>query len=130
MAKGSELFSLITRLYTITFTMLSTFSRLGMISVKVWKTPLCWHTECSLPVAVRVSKTRMLKVPQTKSFIPPDLEDFKSENVGTFTFLTFFILSSVGDFNVCILGKNVHILVVLIFFGRIVSFFGDKPFFS
>ena len=90
MAKGSELFSLITRLYTSTFTMLSTFSRLGMISVKMWETPLCWHTECSLPVAVRVSKTRMPKVPQTKSFIPPDLEDFKSENVGKFPFLTFF----------------------------------------
>ena len=33
-ASGSELFSLITRLHTITFTMLSTFSRLGMISIK------------------------------------------------------------------------------------------------
>ena len=33
-ASGSELFSLITRLHTITFTMLSTFSRLWMISVR------------------------------------------------------------------------------------------------
>ena len=47
----------------ITFTMLSTFSLLWMISIKMWETPLSWHTECSLPVAVRVSKTRVLKLP-------------------------------------------------------------------
>ena len=63
-ASGRELFSLITRLHTITFTVLSTFSRLGMISIKIWETPLSWHTECSLPVAVRVSKTRVLKLPK------------------------------------------------------------------
>ena len=57
-ASGSELFSVITRLHTITFIMLSTFSRLGMTSIKMWETPLSWHTECFLPVAVRVSKTR------------------------------------------------------------------------
>ena len=62
-ASGSELFALITRLHTITFTMLSTFSRLWMLSIKIWETPLSWHTECSLPVAVRVSKTRVLKFP-------------------------------------------------------------------
>ena len=60
---GSELFSLITRLHTITFTMLSTFSRLWMISIKMCETPLSWHTECSLPVAVRVSKACVLKLP-------------------------------------------------------------------
>ena len=27
------------------------------------ETPLSWHTECSLPVAVGVSKTRVLKLP-------------------------------------------------------------------
>ena len=57
---GSELFCLRTRLYTITFTMLSTFSRLWMISIKMRETLLSWHTECSLPVAVRVSKTLVL----------------------------------------------------------------------
>ena len=66
-ASGSELFSIITSLHTITFTMLSTFSRLWMISIKIWETPLSWHTECSLPVAVRVSKTRVLKLPIVKS---------------------------------------------------------------
>ena len=60
-ASGSELFSLITRLRTITFIMLSTFSRLWMISIKMCETPLSWHTECSL--AVRVSKARVLKLP-------------------------------------------------------------------
>ena len=59
-ASGSELFSLITPLHTITFTMLSTFSRLWMISIKMCETPLSWHMECSLPVAARVSKTRVL----------------------------------------------------------------------
>ena len=62
-ASGSALFSLISRLRTITFTLLSTFSPLGMISIKMWETPLSWHAKCSLPVAVRVSKTRVLKLP-------------------------------------------------------------------
>ena len=63
-ASGSELFSLITRLHTITFTMLTEYvSQLGMISIKSWETPLSWHTECSFPVAVRVSKMRVLKLP-------------------------------------------------------------------
>jgi len=29
------------------------------------ETPLSWHRECSLPVAVRVSKARVLKLPIT-----------------------------------------------------------------
>ena len=62
-ANGSELFSLITCLHTTTFTLLSTFSPLGMISMKIWETPLSWHTKCSLSVAVRVSKTHVLKLP-------------------------------------------------------------------
>ena len=60
---GTELFSFTARLHTITFTMLSTVSRFWMISIKMCETPLSWHTECSLPVAVRVSKTRVLKLP-------------------------------------------------------------------
>ena len=48
----------------ITFTMLSIFSRLWIISIKMWETLLSWHTECPLPVAVRVSqKTRVPKLP-------------------------------------------------------------------
>ena len=39
-ATGSELFSLLTCLYTITFTLLSIFSPFEMISVKIWETPL------------------------------------------------------------------------------------------
>ena len=62
-ASGNELFSLITRLHTITFTMLSMFSRLWMINIKMCETSLSWHTERSLPVPVRVSKTRVLKLP-------------------------------------------------------------------
>ena len=67
-ASGSELFSLIARLHNITFTMLSTISRFWMISIKMCETPLSWHTECSgcLPVAFRVSKTRVLKLPNDK----------------------------------------------------------------
>ena len=34
-----------------------------MISIKIWETPLFWQGKCSLPVAVRVSETRVLKLP-------------------------------------------------------------------
>ena len=60
-ANGSDLFSLVTRLHAITFTLLSHFSALGMISIKMWETPLSWHEKCPLPVAFHVSKTRVLK---------------------------------------------------------------------
>ena len=62
-ASGSELFSLLTCLFTTIFTLLSIFYPLEMISIKIWETPLSWHAKCSLPVAVRVSKTRVLKLP-------------------------------------------------------------------
>ena len=62
-ATGSELFSLLTCFDTTTFTLPRIFSPLEMISTKIWETPLSWHVKCSLPVAVRVSKTRVLKLP-------------------------------------------------------------------
>ena len=62
-ATGSELFSLLTCFHTTTLTLLSIFSPLEMIGIKNWETPLSWHAKCSLPVAVRVSKTCMLKLP-------------------------------------------------------------------
>ena len=62
-ATGSELFSLLTCLHTTTFTLPSIFSPLEMISIKMWETPLSCHAKRSLPVAVRVSKTRVLKLP-------------------------------------------------------------------
>ena len=62
-ATGSELFSLLTCLHTTTFTLLSIFSPLEMISTKIWETLLSWYAKFSLPVAVRVSKTRVLKLP-------------------------------------------------------------------
>ena len=34
-----------------------------MISIKIWETLLSRHANCSLPVAVHVSKTRVLKLP-------------------------------------------------------------------
>ena len=34
-----------------------------MTGIKIWETPLSWHAKYSLPVAVRVSKTRVLKLP-------------------------------------------------------------------
>ena len=64
---GSELFSLLTSLYTATFALLSIFSPLEMISIKTWETPLPWHAKCPLPVAVVVSKTRLLKLPIDRS---------------------------------------------------------------
>ena len=62
-ATGSELFSLLACLHTTTFTSLSIFSPLEMISIKIWGTPLSWHAKFSVPVAVRVSKMHMLKLP-------------------------------------------------------------------
>ena len=62
-APGSALFSLLTCLHTTIFTLLSIFSPLEIISIKIWETPLSWHTKGSLPVAVRVPKTRVLKLP-------------------------------------------------------------------
>ena len=62
-ATRSELFSLLTCFHTTTFTLLSIFSPLEMISIKIWEKPLSWHAKFSLPFAVRVSKTRMLKLP-------------------------------------------------------------------
>ena len=68
-ATGSELFSLLTCLHITTFTLLSIFSSLKMISIEIWETPLSWHAKCYLPVAVCVSKTGGLKLP-TQSMSP------------------------------------------------------------
>ena len=62
-ATGSEVFSLVTCLHTTTLTLLSIFSPLEIIGIKIWETPLSWHAKCSLPVAVRLSKTWVLKLP-------------------------------------------------------------------
>ena len=62
-ASGSELFSLLTCLQATTFTLLSTFSPSGMVSMKIWETALSWHGKCSPSVAVRVSKRCVLKLP-------------------------------------------------------------------
>ena len=61
-AAGSELFSLLTCPHTTTFTLLSTFSPLEISILKMWETTLSWHAKCSLRVAVRVSKTPVLKL--------------------------------------------------------------------
>ena len=63
---GSELFSFLTCFHTTTYILLSIFSPLEMISIKIWETPLSWHAKFSFPVAVRVSKTRVLKLPIIK----------------------------------------------------------------
>ena len=74
-ATGSELFSLLTCPPTTTFTLLSIFFPLEMSSIKVWETMRSLLAKCSLPVAVRVSKTRVLKLPNPKvvsSILTPD----------------------------------------------------------
>ena len=70
MVAGSGLFSLLTCLHTTTFTLISIFSPLERISIKILKTPLSCHMKCSLPVAVRVSKTRVLKLPSIRPHSP------------------------------------------------------------
>ena len=56
-ATGSVLFSFLTCLDTTTFILLSVFSLVETISLKIWERPLSWRAKCSLPVAVRGSKT-------------------------------------------------------------------------
>ena len=62
-ATGRELFSLLICLQTTTFTLLSIFSPLEMIHIKIWETPPSWYEKCPLPIAIRVSQTRVLKLP-------------------------------------------------------------------
>ena len=66
-ATGSELFSLLTCPHTTTFTLLSIVSPLEMNSIKIWKAIRSKNANCSLPVAVRVSKTCVLQLPITNS---------------------------------------------------------------
>ena len=61
-ATGSKLFSLLTYPQTTTFTMLNIFSPLEISSTKIWEKMRSWHEKCSLQVAVRVSKTLVLKL--------------------------------------------------------------------
>ena len=65
-ATGSELFSLLTCFHATTLTLLSTFSPLEMTSTKIWETPQFWNAKCSLPVAVRFSKARLLRLPNNR----------------------------------------------------------------
>ena len=62
-ATGSELFSLLSCLHTTAFALLSIFSPLEMLGIKIWETPLSRHAKFRLPVVVRVSKTCVLKLP-------------------------------------------------------------------
>ena len=56
----------ISQLHTLVSSLLTVL--LEMISVKIWETPLSWHGKCSLPVAVRDSKTRVFKLPSNSSY--------------------------------------------------------------
>ena len=51
-ATGSVLFSHLTCLQTTPFILLSFFSLVETISLKIWETPLSWRAKCSLQVAV------------------------------------------------------------------------------
>ena len=67
-----ELFSLLICLHTLTLTLISNFTPLEMISIKITReTPLSWYAKYSLSVAARVSKTRVLKLPNTITPPPP-----------------------------------------------------------
>ena len=49
--------SYFTCLHTTAFILLSIFSLVETISLKIWERPLSWHAKCSLPISVRCSKT-------------------------------------------------------------------------
>ena len=78
-ATGSQRFPLLTCRHTTTFILQSIFSSLETISIKIWETPLPWHVKCSLPVAVRVSKTPVLKLPNV--FEPRTIPEVNSSHV-------------------------------------------------
>ena len=59
-----------------------------MISTKIWETPLSWHVKCSLPVAVRVSKTRVLKLPNNCLV---ELRPFEDKSLCVFTTLKEYL---------------------------------------
>ena len=46
-----------------TFTLLTIFSSLQMISIKIWETTLSWHANWSLPVAANWGKCQWVKSP-------------------------------------------------------------------
>ena len=60
----SELSSLLICPHLTTFTLLSIVSPLKTSSIKIWETIRSHYEKFSLPVAVRVSKTRVLKLPE------------------------------------------------------------------
>ena len=51
-----------------------------MIRIKIWETQLSWNANWSLPVAVRVSKTRVLKIPNTIAAQPRNRVSSRSTN--------------------------------------------------
>ena len=59
---GSKLFSILTCPHTTTFSLPGIFSPLEMSCIKTWETIRSKKAKCSLPAAVRVSKTRVLKL--------------------------------------------------------------------
>ena len=67
---GSELFSSLTCLLTTVFTLLSIFSLIETISLKIWERTLSWYANCSLPFPSVAQKPSLLKL-STES---PDVE--------------------------------------------------------
>ena len=56
MATGSELVSYIIYLHITEFILLSIFSLVEAISLKIWERSLSWHARCSVPVSIHGSK--------------------------------------------------------------------------
>ena len=65
-ATGNETFSLFTRLGATTFVILSVFTRIETIYLKIRAHPLPKNEKRPLPVAVRRSKTSLLKLSSTE----------------------------------------------------------------
>ena len=51
-----------------------------MTNRKIWETPLPWHAKYSLPVIVRVSKTRVLKLSVLKIYVR-STDEYKIEKL-------------------------------------------------
>ena len=98
-ATGSAPFSLLTCLRTTTFTLLSIFYPSEMISIKIWETPLSWHTKRSLPV----SGCRLLKLPNKGAKV---LWKFDSVIMETLRYILRLFWYQHGRRITCVQSKN------------------------
>ena len=84
---GSVLFSYFTCLQSTTSIFLSLFALVETISLKIWERLMSWPAKCSLPVAVRGSKSLVTVILFEDPLLPGKLDicDIPDEKTRDFT---------------------------------------------